>query len=168
MLTKKHVLIGFAIVGLVAALVLTLMEKPVAPTLAFTTLDGRQVPLNSLRGKVVLVNFWATSCPGCVKEMPRLAEVYRKFQPRGLEIVAVAMSYDSPEYVRNYVRERSLPFTVALDSDGEAARAFDRVNLTPTTFLIDKEGRIIRQTIGELDFSGLNVLLEQQLGGAKS
>ena len=124
--------------------------------------------LDSLRGKVVLVNFWATSCPGCVKEMPALADIYRKYQPRGLEVVAVAMNYDPPEYVRNYARQRDLPFTIALDTTGNAAKAFSQVKLTPTTFVIDREGHIIQQTIGELDFAQLKTLLEQQLGGATS
>lgn len=163
---KKNALIILAVLALVGALVLTLTRQPAAPQVAFTTLDGRQISLDSLRGKVVLVNFWATSCPGCVQEMPKLAETYRKFQSRGLVLLAVAMSYDPPEYVRNYTRQRGLPFTVALDGNGEAARAFNQVQLTPTTFLIDKQGHIIQQTVGELDFQSLDVLLKQQLGEA--
>lgn len=147
-------------------LALTLMQKPSAPQISLSTLEGKQIALESLRGKVVLINFWATSCPGCVKEMPQLAETYRKYHNRGLEVVAVAMSYDPPEYVRNYTRQRALPFTVALDTDGSAAHAFNQVKLTPTTFIIGKDGQILQQTLGELDFVKLHALLEQQLGGA--
>ncbi|MDO9188661.1 MAG: TlpA disulfide reductase family protein, partial [Sulfurimicrobium sp.] len=107
-----------------------------------------------------------TSCPGCVKEMPHLADTWRKYHQRGLEVVAVAMSYDPPEYVRNYTRQRALPFTVALDVDGKAAQAFNQVKLTPTTFIIGKDGHILQQTLGELDFVTLHALLEQQLGDA--
>jgi len=165
---KKHVLIAISILAVVAVLALTLTQKQLAPKIELATLGGKPLALDSLRGKVVLVNFWATSCPGCIKEMPQLVETYNKYQPRGLEIVAVAMSYDPPEYVRNYVRQRNLPFTVALDTTGEAARAFNQVKLTPTTFIIDRQGRIIQQTLGELDFSRLHTLLEQHLGGAAS
>jgi peroxiredoxin len=139
-----------------------------APDVELTTLDGKQMALDSLRGKVVLVNFWATSCPGCVNEMPALADIHRKYQPRGLEVVAVAMNYDPPEYVRNYARQRNLPFTIALDTTGKAATAFNQVKLTPTSFVIDRKGHIIQQTIGELDFAQLKTLLEQQLGGTTS
>ncbi len=166
MQAKKHVLIAIGILALAALLLFTVSKKPMAPQLAFTTLEGKQLALDSLRGKVVLVNFWATSCPGCIKEMPQLVETYRKYHARGLEVVAVAMSYDSPEYVNNFVRQRGLPFTVALDGSGEAAKAFNQVKLTPTTFIIDQKGMILQQTLGELDFPKLFMLLDQQLGGA--
>jgi peroxiredoxin len=167
MLARKHVLIAIGILIAAAALLLTLTQKPVAPNVSFTMLDGRQTTLESLRGKVVLVNFWATSCPGCIKEMPQIIDTWRKFNPQGLEVIAVAMSYDPPEYVKNYARQRDLPFMVVLDATGEAAKAFNQVKLTPTTFVIDRQGRIIQQTLGELDFAKLTTLLEQQLGGAK-
>ena len=167
MQAKKHVLIAIGILALAAVLVLAVMKKPMAPQLAFTTLEGKQLALDSLRGKVVLVNFWATSCPGCIKEMPDLVKTWQKYHSRGLETIAVAMSYDPPEYVQNYVRQRGLPFTVALDGSGGAAKAFNQVKLTPTTFVIDQQGHIIQQTIGDLDFSKLDMLLEQQLGPVK-
>lgn len=163
---KKHILFAVGILALLAGLALTFTQKPSAPSISLNTLEGKQIALESLRGKVVLINFWATSCPGCVKEMPQLAETYRKYHDRGLEVIAVAMAYDPPEYVRNYTRQRALPFTVALDSEGSAAQAFNQVKLTPTTFIIGKDGRMLQQTLGELDFVKLHALLEQQLGGA--
>ncbi len=163
---RKHVLIAIGILALLGGLVLTLTQKPAAPQISLNTLDGKQVALESLRGKVVLVNFWATSCPGCVKEMPQIAETWRKYHKRGLEVVAVAMSYDPPEYVRNYTRQNALPFTVVLDADGKAAQAFNQVKLTPTTFIIGKDGHILQQTLGELDFVKLHALLDQQLGAS--
>ena len=166
MQAKKHVLIAISIFALVAWLALTLTQKPAAPQLSLSTLDGKQIALDSLRGKVVLVNFWATSCPGCVKEMPQLVETFRKYHDRGLEVIAVAMSYDPPEYVRNYTLQSALPFTVALDVDGKAAQAFNQVKLTPTTFIIGKYGHILQQTLSELDFVKLHALQQQHLGGA--
>jgi len=166
MQARKHVLIALSILALVAVLALTLTQKQAAPALSLSTLEGQRISIESLRGKVVLVNFWATSCPGCIKEMPHLVETWQQYHKRGLEVIAVAMSYDPPEYVRNYSRQNALPFTIALDTEGKAAHAFNQVKLTPTTFIIGKDGHILQQTLGELDFVKLHALLEQQLGGA--
>ncbi|MFA7318316.1 MAG: TlpA disulfide reductase family protein [Sulfuricella sp.] len=166
MQARKPILITISILALLAWLALTLTQKPAAPSLSLTTLEGQQISLDSLRGKVVLVNFWATSCPGCIKEMPQLVETWRQYNKRGLEVIAVATSYDPPEYVRNYTRRNALPFSIVLDTDGKAAHAFNQVKLTPTTFLIGKDGHILQQTLGELDFVKLHALLEQQLGAS--
>ncbi|MDP2112363.1 MAG: TlpA disulfide reductase family protein [Thiobacillus sp.] len=159
----KPALIAIAVLALVGALAYTLMDKPSAPAATFTTLEGRSIVLGELRGKVVLVNFWATSCPGCIKEMPGMVETYNQYKDRGFEIVAVAMRYDPPNYVVNFVRTRQLPFPVVLDVDGEHARAFGNVQITPTSFIIGKDGRILEQKLGELDFVRLKALLDKEL-----
>lgn len=138
-------------------------ESTPAPDVRFTTLDGHTTQLSALRGKVVLVNFWATSCTTCVAEMPQLAETYTQFAPRGYETVAIAMDYDSPQYVRNYATKNTLPFKVAHDADGSAAKAFQEVRLTPTSFLIDKQGRIVQKYLGAPDFHKLHALLDKLL-----
>lgn len=160
---QYHKFFLFAVVGLglVILLYLGLTQKPVMPALTLTDLSGKPVVLEQLRGKTVLVNFWATSCPGCIKEMPQLVDAYRHYQPKGFELIAVAMSYDTPEHVRQFVMEQSLPFPVVMDSHGDIARAFGEVKLTPTSFLIGPDGHIVEQTIGELDF----VKLRQRLDG---
>src|SRR4051812_27501401 len=84
-----------------------------APGVTFTTLKGEKISTADLRGRVVLVNFWATDCPTCVKEMPSMVTTYNKYQKQGLEFVAVAMQYDPPNYVINYTEKNALPFTVA-------------------------------------------------------
>jgi len=159
----KPLLIAAAVLAIAGALAYALMDKPGAPASTFTTLEGKTLTLDELRGKVVLVNFWATSCPGCVKEMPDMVEVYREYQDRGFEIIAVAMSYDPPNYVKSFVQTRQLPFPVALDVDGAHARAFGNVQLTPTTFIIGKDGRILEQKLGEIDFVRLKALLDKEL-----
>jgi len=138
-------------------------QPAAAPDVSFTTLDGQTRQLSSLKGKVVLVNFWATTCTTCVAEMPKLIETYNKFAPKGFETVAIAMDYDPPEYVRNYAQKNGLPFTVALDSGGKAAKGFEDVRLTPTTFLLDKQGRIVQKYLGEPDFAKLHALLDKLL-----
>ena len=163
MKATKPLLIALVVLAILGALAYALTQKPQAPAATFTTLDGKQLSLEELRGKVVLVNFWATSCPGCVKEMPDMIEAYRDYKDRGFEIVAVAMSYDPPNYVANFVQTRQLPFPVSLDVKGDHARAFGDVHLTPTSFLIGKDGSILDQKLGELDFNKLRAQLDKEL-----
>ena len=120
-----------------------------APEVRFATLGGEQFSTSDLRGKVVLVNFWATSCEVCIHEMPMLVETYRKFAPRGYEMVAVAMSYDHPNLVADYAQKNRLPFKVALDVEGAIAKQWGNVRVTPTTFVVDRRGRIVKQFVGE-------------------
>ncbi len=134
-----------------------------APESSFRLLDGSTLTSADLRGKVWLVNFWATTCVSCVKEMPQLVETHRRFAARGFETVAVAMSYDPPEWVANFTRTRQLPFRVALDHDGSLARAWGDVKLTPTTYIVDRQGRIVKRYVGEPDFAALAMLLDKLL-----
>lgn len=92
-----------------------------------------------------------------------MVETYNKYRDKGLEFVAVAMSYDPPNYVLNYAKTRNLPFKVALDTQGDIAKSFDDVKLTPTTYVIDKDGRIIKRYVGEPDFAALHQLLDKAL-----
>jgi peroxiredoxin len=138
-------------------------EKKVAPAVTFVTIKGEKIALNAMHGKVVLVNFWATDCPICLKEMPQLIETHKKFQARGYETVAVAMWYDPPNRVVSYAEKNALPFKVAFDPVGEHGKAFGDVTLTPTTFIIDKRGNIVGRILGEPDFGKLHQLLESKL-----
>ena len=142
-----------------------LSQKPMAPDFSVATLDGKAVSLKSLRGKVVLVNFWATTCTTCVGEMPRMVDTYKTFSARGYEMVAIAMDYDRPDWVLNFARQHALPFTVALDLKGEAATAFGGIRLTPTSFLIDKQGHIVQQYLGAPDFTKMHALVTELLAG---
>ncbi|MEY4729429.1 MAG: hypothetical protein RL020_587 [Pseudomonadota bacterium] len=162
---KLFIGLGLALV-LIAAFTLTLSKKIDAPkAAAFTSIKGDKTSLEQLKGKVVLVNFWATNCPGCIAEMPDLIKTHNKYQPLGLETIAVAMSYDPPNYVLAYTEKNKLPFFVTLDVSGEHARDFKDVQLTPTTYVIDKQGHIIQRTVGELDFPKLHALIEKELKG---
>jgi peroxiredoxin len=137
-----------------------------APQFSYTLLDGRKASTESLRGKVLLVNFWATSCVSCVKEMPQIAATHQKFAARGYETLAVAMSYDPPAYVANFAQTRALPFGVVIDNTGAIAKAFGDVKITPTTFLIDKRGQTVKRFVGEPDFADLHALVEKLLAEA--
>jgi peroxiredoxin len=165
---SKEILIAVFAVLVLALAAFLLFSSPganPAPPASFTTLDGKTLRLAELRGRPVLVTFWATTCPGCVSEMPHLIELYKDLHPRGLEIIGVAMAYDPPAQVREMVARRSVNYPIALDSDGSIAKAFGDVRLTPTHFVIDPQGRIVQQKLGELDFTALRTRLEPMLKG---
>lgn len=134
-----------------------------APESTFVLLDGSKKTTADLKGKVTLVNFWATSCVTCVAEMPKLVATHQKYKAQGYDTLAVAMSYDPPNYVVNYAQTRQLPFSVAIDNTGAAAKAWGDVQLTPTTFLVNKRGQIVKQFVGEPDFAALHQLIEKLL-----
>ena len=134
-----------------------------APASTFVLLDGSKSTTADLKGKVTLVNFWATTCVSCVKEMPELTATYQKFKDRGFETMAVAMSYDPPSYVVNFAQSRQLPFKIAIDNTGDVARAWGDIKITPTTFIVNKQGQIVKRYVGEPDFSALHLLLEKLL-----
>ncbi|RTL54469.1 MAG: TlpA family protein disulfide reductase [Rhodocyclaceae bacterium] len=142
---------------------LEVSQKPMAPMVSATTLRGETLNLADLKGKVVLVNFWATSCTTCMGEMPKLVAVHQKYAAQGYETLAVAMDYDPTDYVKNYAEKNALPFKVAMDSKGDIARAFGGVRLTPTSVLIDKQGRIVQTYLGEPDFAQFQSLVESLL-----
>ncbi len=146
-----------------AAYGILLFDRTAAPQVTFVSLKGERIAMSDLRGKVVLVEFWATDCATCVKEMPQVVATYNKYRASGFEIIAVAMRYDPPNYVINYAERNAVPFKVALDPMGELARAFGDVTLTPTTFVMDKRGNIVSRILGERDFARLHALLEEKL-----
>lgn len=133
------------------------------PDLPFTQIDGQQRKLSELKGRVTLINFWATSCSTCVKEMPDLVATHQMFHAKGFETLAIAMQYDPPAYVMQFVESRKLPFIVAMDHTGELAQAFGPVQLTPTTLVVNKKGEIVKQYIGAPDFKALQALLADLL-----
>lgn len=161
--SPRKLLLPLIILGLLALLAIALSNKSHAPDITFTTIEGKTIKMADLRGKIVLVNFWATDCPGCIAEMPSLIQTYKTYQPKGFEIIAVAMSYDPPSQVLNYTTKNALPFPVMHDGYAEIAGKFGDVRLTPTAFIVDKQGNIIQKTIGELDFKALHALLSKQL-----
>jgi peroxiredoxin len=163
---SKHFFARLSLIG--AALGLTLWlagcstQQP-APETRFVLLDGSQTSTQALKGKVVLVNFWATSCVTCVAEMPQLIQTHQKYHARGYETMAVAMSYDPPAYVVNFSQSRQLPFMVAIDNTGAVAKAWGDVKITPTTYLVNKRGQVVKQYVGEPDFAAMHQLIEKLL-----
>ena len=137
-----------------------------APQSTFVLLDGSSKTTADLRGKVTLINFWATSCASCLDEMPKLVATHNRYHARGFETLAVAMSYDPPSYVVHYAQTRKLPFDVAIDNTGAVAQAWGPVEFTPSTFVVDRRGRVVKRFVGEPDFAELNDLIESLLARA--
>jgi peroxiredoxin len=166
-MSKERKFTAFAtMVALVALLagVYAGWSRPIAPAdVNFIGVHGDQFAMSSLKGKVVLVNFWATSCSVCVSEMPKMVQTFEKYREQGLETVAVAMSYDPPDRVFAYAQQNKLPFRVTLDIFGKAMQAFGGVRGTPTTFLVDRRGKIVQRIEGEPDFAKLGLSIEREL-----
>ena len=136
-----------------------------APLAHFTTITGKKIELARLQGKPVIVTFWATDCPGCIKEIPHLIELYNQYHPKGFEIIAVAMYYDPPNHVVAMSKAKQLPYDVALDLKAELAWTFGQVQLTPTTFLISPAGNIVMRKMGVFDIADMKQQLETLLQG---
>ena len=151
-----------AFVAMGASVYLNTGRAP-APESTFVLLDGSTQTTADLRGKVTLVNFWATSCVTCVAEMPEIVDTYNKYQSQGFETLAVAMSYDPPSYVVNFAQTRKLPFKVAIDNTGNVAKAWGDVRLTPSTFIVNKRGDIVKTYVGTPNFAELHQLIEKLL-----
>jgi peroxiredoxin len=134
-----------------------------APESTFVLLDGSKKTSADLKGKVTLVNFWATSCTTCVAEMPKMVSTFEKYHGKGYEHMAVAMAYDPPAYVVNYAETRKLPFSVAIDNTGAVAQAWGDVKLTPTSYVVNKKGEIVKRYVGEPNFAELHQLIEKLL-----
>ena len=147
---------------------LLLRPTDLAPTLQGQTLTGTAFNTSAWRGRPVLVNFWATSCPTCVAEMPELVRLHQKYHGQGLEVLAVAMSYDAPAYVDHFRQERQLPFHVALDLNEKMAQAYGGIVGTPTTFLINPDGRIHSRIVGRWDPAKLEAWIQQALPPARA
>ncbi|HEX7439646.1 MAG TPA: TlpA disulfide reductase family protein [Caldimonas sp.] len=134
-----------------------------APNVEYTLLDGSKATTDQLRGKVVLINFWATSCTICMHEMPEIIVTHEMFKGRGYDTLAVAMSFDAPADVMNFAATRKLPFSVAIDDTGAIAERFGNVRITPTSVLIDRHGQIVKRFVGEPDFVALHKLVDKLL-----
>ena len=160
-------LLAATLLGTLAWLWLAPAGPKISPDITLLTIDGEELSLEGLRGNPLLLTFWATTCPGCIKEMPHLIKLYDELSPQGLEIIGIAMSYDKPSHVLSMRKARNIPYPVALDIHGAAAQAFGNVRLTPTSFLITPDGRIVSRRIGEMDMPKLRTDILAMLQQAK-
>lgn len=159
----KQVIAIFFMIGLLGAGLWFWQTQTLvsAPAATIKTIKGQTIDLASLKGKPVIVTFWATDCPGCIEEIPHLISLYQQYSQRGLRIIAIAMHYDPPNHVLEMAESKQLPYAVALDPSGALAQAFGNIQLTPTTFLIDRTGAIIMQKVGVFELPMMQERLEK-------
>lgn len=140
----------------------------VAPDFTLPDLEGNQISLSTYKGRVVLLNFWATWCPPCRLEMPTMEKAYRKYRDKGFEVVAVSVDAGPKSSVKSFLRELGLSFQVLLDPDMETLRAYRGFSL-PMTVVIDRQGVIRSRELGYRDWSdGESTKLFQRLLSEKS
>ncbi len=139
-----------------------LVEKNTAPDFTLTTLEGKSISLSELRGKKILLNFWATWCPPCRAEMPDMQKFYTKYKDAGIEIVAVNLTQTetSQTAVSSFIEKYNLSFIVPLDKNGDVASLFQAYTV-PTSYLIDEHGVIVEKRIGPMSYGQLKQMVSK-------
>ena len=122
------------------------------PNFTFPDINGKEVSLSDHRGKVVLVNVWATWCPPCRQEMPSMQSLYEKFKGENFEILAVSIDSEGHDSVAPFVRKMNLTFPVLLDP-GETIRSLYGITGVPESFIIDKQGILVEKIIGPINWA---------------
>ena len=122
-----------------------------APDFNLKTLDGKSLQLSALKGKVVLLDFWATWCPPCRQEIPHFKELYTQYHSKGLEVIGVALDEGGEKDVAPFAQQNQINYPLSATGSQELAQAYGGIRGIPTTFLIDKQGRIAQKYIGYQD-----------------
>jgi thiol-disulfide isomerase/thioredoxin len=121
-------------------------ESALAPNFSLKSLENREMTLTSLKGKVVLLDFWATWCPPCREAIPHLVELYQNYKDKGLVVIGMNVDRGEGEVVRRFVKSMGIPYPILLAPE-ETVRDYG-VNALPTTVLVDKEGKIREKIVG--------------------
>lgn len=146
---RNLLIVAIVAVAALATVIMPSSREPM-PDISFTDIDGGQHRLVDYKGQPILMIFWATDCPGCIKEMPELIALHDEFANKGLQMISVAMPHDYPEHIKAMRDEKKLPYTITWDKTSEIGDAFGNVRVTPTHFLISPEGEIVMRKIGAL------------------
>jgi thiol-disulfide isomerase/thioredoxin len=143
-------------------------EPVPAPDLTLETMGGRQINLADQDGKVILVNFWATWCGPCRREIPDLVKLYSDMKDEGLIIVGIAVDQEGAEVVEPYVQEQSINYPIVLDPDQSTEAHFDAMYGLPTTYVVNPEGQIVRRVLGVFPVDDMKPTLKDMLDSAPS
>jgi len=157
----KNLLILLFIILIIFSL-FALNKATIVSNLTLQSIDGKTIETSDIEDKVIVLNFWATDCSTCIKEMPELVKLYEKHSHE-IALFAIAMPYDIPSRVVNFSKDRSLPFDVILDTNGKIIQQFQNVKLTPTTIIIDKNKRLSNTIIGDISYQKLRDIVAKLL-----
>ncbi len=127
-------------------------ERKVAPDFKLTLLNGNSISLSSLKGQVVLLNFWATFCSPCREEMPALQTLWKKYKQQGLVIIAVSIDQSDLQYVQQYIQNAELTFPVGMDTNKSIRRNYE-IKVLPTTYIIGRDGKFLARAIGDRNWA---------------
>ena len=161
---------GIAILAFIAGIVAFFLLAPAggikaAPAITLQTIDGQAIELEKLKGKPYLMVFWATDCPGCVKEIPHLVDLNQKLQGTGFRTIAVALPHDKEASIKAMRQLKGMQYDLVYDKTGEWGQAFGGIKVTPTSFLVNPEGKITRMQLGSFDFAELEQQIRSMLKG---
>jgi peroxiredoxin len=134
-------------------------NRRAAPDFALKDLNGKEIKLSQFRGKVVILDFWATWCPPCRMEIPHFIALHREYQPKGLEIVGVSLDQGGAQVVRPFAQQNGINYTMLVDGM-PITGMYGGIQSIPTTFVIDKQGRVVKSFVGYNDKSTFETLVQ--------